>query len=421
MSQTLSFNNQYAVSVAQPMSNALIFSPGFDGHRQIYVYVMSEILKDMGYKVLIAGNLKGKMSDSSYVERLKKDTDVTLIDTSAYLKGGLEITSGEMIQLQDKCNANLTVFPEADHHIRLFNSQIFSKKRRLKGKTVGVFLRPFHVYKKFSFLNQLRYLKNLPSTWNSDEYLFHEYLLKQFKLIDSPLYIDENFVSHHSYSYWLPDVFQSYAEEIIGSENLEERFWIDRLKKFREVNKGRFVFLYFGTAQKRRGYDLLLKMAVDQGACFIHCGLNDQNEIYDLDINALKKDLENNGRLLETNQYISDPACIESFFRSVTHLVLPYQNFWGSSGVMLQALGYGIPVLVPENGIMGYRVKKYKLGLTYSNGVTSLTEQLAKFRELPAQSFKTSISGYMNYQTPEQLKKVLVNIFNGSGQIVEHP
>jgi glycosyltransferase involved in cell wall biosynthesis len=193
------------------------------------------------------------------------------------------------------------------------------------------------------------------------------------------------------------------------------------LKDFKERNKERFIFLYFGTAQKRRGYDLLLKMAVEEDACFIHCGLNDQNEKYELDVNALKKDLEKKGRLLETDQYISDPACIESFFRSATHLVLPYQNFWGSSGVMLQALAYGIPVLVPESGIMGYRVKKHKLGLTYNGGINSLTEQFARFKKLPVENFKTAISGYMRYQTSEQLKKVLINIFKGSNQVIEHP
>lgn len=403
------------------MSNALIFSPSFDGHRQIYVYVLSDILAEMGFNIFIAGNLKGKVTDSSYIERIKRHKNVFLIDTSEYTRAGLGITNEEFIQLQDKCDADLTVFAEADHHIRLFNAQLFSKRKRLKGKTIGIFLRPFHFYRKLNFLDQLRYIKNLPSTWNTDENLFHEYLLGRFKLVGSALYIDENFVSHHSYSSWLPDVFQSYAEELTGSENIEQRQWIGRLENFKEKNKDRFVFFYFGTAQKRRGYDVLLKMAVEQDASFIHCGLNDQNEKYDFDVHALKESLEKKGRLLETNQYISDPVCIESFFKSVTHLVLPYQSFWGSSGVMLQALGYGIPVLVPENGIMGYRVNKYKLGLTYSNGITSLTEQFAKFKELPAQSFKKSISGYMKHQTPDQLKKVLINVFKDSSQIIEHP
>ncbi len=403
------------------MSNALIFAPSFDGHRQIYVYVLSDILIEMGFKVFVAGNLKGRINDSSYIERLKNDKDVILIDTSVYARGGLGITSEELIQLQEQCNADVTIFPDADHHIPLFNAQLFNKRRKLRGKTVGIFLRPFHFYKKLSVLNRLKYVKNLPSTWRTDEYLFHEYLLKQFRLMDYALYLDENFVSHHSYTRWLPDVFQSYAEGLIGNENVEERPWIDRLKNFRGVNNGRFVLLYFGTAQKRRGYDLLLKMAVEQDACFIHCGLNDENEKYDFDINALKKDLEKNGRLLETNQYISDPSSIESFFKSATHLVLPYKDFWGSSGVMLQALGYGIPVLVPENGIMGYRVKKYNLGQTYSDGISSLSEQFVKFKALPARSFETSISAYMKYQSPAQLKRALISVFKDSGQIVEHP
>jgi glycosyltransferase involved in cell wall biosynthesis len=403
------------------MPNALIFSPGFDGHRQIYVYVLADILKEIGFAVFVAGDIKGNVTDSSYIEKLKQEDKVVLLDTSGYTRGGLGITNAEFMQLQEKYNPDLTVFPEADHHIRLFNSQLFNKGKRLKGKTIGIFLRPFHFYKKLNFLDRLRYVKNLRSTWRTDECLFHEYLIKRFKLIDCALYIDENFVAHHPHAHWLPDVFQSYAEGLVGGGNSEERLWIDRLKNFKEANKDRFVFLYFGTAQKRRGYDLLLNMAVQQDACFIHCGLNDPNERYDLDVNELKKNLEKKGRLLETNRYISDPDCIESFFRSASHLVLPYQNFWGSSGVMLQALGYGIPVLVPENGIMGYRVDKYKLGLTYSNGVTSLLEQFAKFKELPAENFKTSISRYMKYQTPGRLKEVLMNVFKGSGPIIEHP
>jgi hypothetical protein len=105
---------------------------------------------------------------------------------------------------------------------------------------------------------------------------------------------------------------------------------------------------------------------------------------------------------------------IEHFFKSATHIILPYRDFWGSSGVMLQALGYGIPVLVPEEGIMGYRVKKYKLGLTYSNENGSLSSQLKKFKESSADFFKSSIAEYMKFQTPEQLKKALVNVFMNS-------
>jgi hypothetical protein len=395
------------------MPNALIYSPIFDGHRQMYVYVLTHLLTDLGFDVFIAGNLKEKLNDSSYLDRIKEDKRAVLIDTSVYRQNGLQISNEEFIELQNQCNADLSVFAEADHHISLFNSQLNNRKKKLKGKTIGIFLRPFHFYKKLTFIDKLRYVKNLPSDWKTDARLFHEYLLKRFKLLNSALYIDENFVSHHPYFYWLPDVFQKYAEEIIGSENREQRCWIDKLNHFREENKEAFIFLYFGTAQNRRGYDLLLKMAVEQNACFIHCGLPDSKEKYDLDVDGLRRELENKKRLFETNQYISDPLCIECFFRSATHLVLPYRNFYGSSGIMLQALGYGIPVLVPENGIMGYRVKKHKLGYTYKDEA-SLYEQFEKFKRCPLESFKNSISQYMEHQTSHELKMRLSNIFKNS-------
>jgi len=161
-------------------------------------------------------------------------------------------------------------------------------------------------------------------------------------------------------------------------------------------------------------------MSVEQDGCFIHCGLNNLNEKFDQDLDVLKRKLEEQGRLLETNQFISDPVSIEHFFKSVTQIILPYRNFWGSSGVMLQALGYGIPVLVPEEGIMGYRVKKYNLGLTYSNENGSLSGQVKKFKECSADFFKNSIAEYMKYQTPAQLKKALISVFTNS-KTIDYP
>jgi len=390
------------------MPNALIYSSTFDGHRQVFVYVISQILSELGYNIYIAGNFKEEITNSFYIEKLKKNKSIILIDTSSIAQGAMNITVTDLIAIQKNNNIELTVFSEGDHHIPLFNSQIFSKQNRLRGRTVGIFLRPFYYYEKLSFINKLRYFKNLKYRWKTDNRLFHGLLLKYFRLLDSALYIDENFVSSHSFSKWLPDVFQQYAETLVIEENPEQRVWIEKLSDFKERNKDRFIFLYFGTAQKRRGYDMLLKMAVENKACFIHCGLTDYKEKYDYDVTELKSKLQDEGRLMETNQYISDPLCIEHFFKSVNHLVLPYRNFLGSSGVMLQALYYRIPVLVPEKGIMGYRVKKHNLGLTYNGDYESLIEQFKKFKETPKDSYTDGIDLYMQYQSKVRLKEILI-------------
>ena len=404
------------------MQNALIYCQNFEGHRQVYIFVLAHVLKGLGFKIFIAGNTKQILWNSFYIDRVKKSLETKIIDTSNYAEGGNNITPAEFLGLQNECETDLTVFAEADNHILLFVSQISKKKNRFRGKLVGIFLRPFYYYDQIGLLDKLRNIKHLSSRWKNDDQLFHEFFLRRFSLLNVALYTDENFVAHHKYCQWLPDVFQQYADLIVQDEKSEQRAWIGKLDEFKEKNKGRFLFLYFGTAQFRRGYDILLKMAVDNGGCFIHCGLSTGTEKYVHDINELRSSLSKNGRLFETDQYIEDPFCIEYFFKSVSHLVLPYRNFFGSSGVMLQALSFGIPILAPEKGIIGYRIKKYQLGITYNDkNATSLNTQFDNFKELDPKTFENSIKIYMNYQSAEQLKKILINTFTVTGEPVIQP
>src|ERR1017187_6482200 len=161
------------------MPNALIYSPGFDGHRQVYVFVIAQLLNELGFHVHIAGNIKQTISNSYYLERLIKSSQLKIIDTSGYVSGGINIAPDEFLKLQSEFETDLTVFPEADHHISLFISQIGNKMNRFRGKVVGIFLRPFYFYEKMGLLDKLRYLKHLPMRWKEDDHLFHEFLLKR--------------------------------------------------------------------------------------------------------------------------------------------------------------------------------------------------------------------------------------------------
>lgn len=404
------------------MPNALIYSPGFDGHRQVYVFVMANVLKELGFNIYIAGNTKQIITNSFYIDKLKNSPEITILDTSNYAQGGLDITPIEFVELQNVCKTDLTVFAFADHHISLFISQIFKKKNKFRGRIVGIFMQPFHYYQKTGLFDKLRYLKHLPSRWGEDDQLFYNFFLKQFSPLNVALCIDENFVAHHQKFVWLPDVFQQYAELIVKDEKSEQRIWIEKLNEFKEKNKGKFCFFYFGTAQFRRGYDILLNLCEEKGGCFIHCGLRDNNVQYSYGTNNLRSLLSKDGRLFETDQYIADPSSIEYFFKSVSHLVLPYRNYCGSSGVMLQALDNGIPVLAPDNGIIGHRIKKYRLGIAYdSENASSLNTQFDYFKELNPKVFENNIKIYMNYQTTEQLKVVLINAFAGTEKPVRIP
>lgn len=400
----------------------MIFSPSFDGHRQVYVFVMASILEDSGFNIILAGNTKQKTFNSFYIDRLKTNPKITIIDTSSYAQGGFDISFLEFINLQTRFQIDLTIFADADSHISLLTSQIF-KKGKLKGRVVGIFMRPFYYYRKSQLLNKLRFLKHLPSSFTHDEKLFYELFLKKFSLLDISLSIDENFVSNHPKFNWLPDVFQKYAEQLIKpDEKSAPTLWIERLKAFKVKNKERFAFLYFGTAQYRRGYDIVLKMAEETGGCFIHCGLSDNDERFSPNLDDIISKLKNEDRFFQTNTYIEDPECIEYFFRSVTHLILPYRDFYGSSGVMLQALEYGIPVLAPDIGVIGHRIKKYHLGITYSPSIkNSLQIEFNRFKNINPKVFETDIKSYMKYQSVEQLKIVLTKSFASSTKKFTQP
>lgn len=398
------------------MPTALIYSPGFDGHRQVYVFVFTHILKGLGYKIVIAGFQNESFENSFYLSKIRKDPSISFIDTKAYHGNGLSITHEEFLNLQEMVDADLTIFTEADNHISLLSSQTGIKAKKFKGRISGIFLRPFFFYQKRNWIDRLKYLKNLPSNWRTDAEFFHSRLLKHCKIMDSALYIDEKFAGTNTKVYTsIPDVFQQYAESLLKESKPEDQEWVGKLDEFLLRNPNRFVLFYFGTAQVRRGYEQLIRLAVNHNACFIHCGLQDEKATGSKEIHALKQKLKDQDRLFETNQYLSDPACIERFFRSATHIVLPYQNFPGSSGIMMQSLEYGIPVLVPDYGIIGYRVKKHKVGLTYNpQAPNDLELRFKEFIQIEPSSFKKNIDEFMSSQSVAKLQSTLVKSITGN-------
>ena len=165
-----------------------------------------------------------------------------------------------------------------------------------------------------------------------------------------------------------------------------------------------------------------MNLAEKSDGCFIHCGLRNGKERFDYDTEKLRQSLGRKGALLETNQFIEDPLCVEAFFKAATHLILPYRDFYGSSGVMLQALSYGIPVLSPNRGIIGHRIEKYGLGLTYDDkDPEDFYVRFDLFRNQAPQSYQEKIESYMSYQTSSNLARSLREILEGNTVSIEMP
>ena len=91
---------------------------------------------------------------------------------------------------------------------------------------------------------------------------------------------------------------------------------------------------------------------------------------------ALKNKLIQQQRIFEIDRWVSDQRIIDLFFESIKYLLIPYKNHYGSSGMMLDALSYGKPVLVPNTGLMSARIVDNQLGRTFKHlSYSSFCEQ----------------------------------------------
>lgn len=83
-------------------------------------------------------------------------------------------------------------------------------------------------------------------------------------------------------------------------------------------------------------------------------------------------------RLSWRDTYVSEKDVRKSY-KSTDFVMMPYtKGFSGSSGVMAYATAFGKPMLTTNHGCIGYRVRKFGLGMTFSSGEPSELADLIK-------------------------------------------
>jgi len=58
------------------MKNALLYSPGLAGHRQVYIFVLANILRKLSYSVYVAANFAEKPKSLFYLDKLRADPEI---------------------------------------------------------------------------------------------------------------------------------------------------------------------------------------------------------------------------------------------------------------------------------------------------------------------------------------------------------
>jgi len=401
----------------------LIYSPELGGHRQIYCDVITDILLELGAEVVLAVGLstEGGLTKWRNISHYQTHPNVEIVDCCQFSSHQRDLLAAEEIAaLQRQYSVDVTVLAEADPCRAELLRIGLGEAPRLEGKNVGIFARISNWYPgesswiwypgdsppggsdtKRSFIRRgLSRLKRLvfpPDHRRSHEFFFQEVIGRQ-RVLDIALVKDERTAEGVGYPYvWFPDIYQPVHVLETEEDKLEYDALSTQYQDFLARQAGREVLLHSGSgnAGKYRGYDILLKLAEwDDSTCFVHCGQL-LRDAYEPDVLAVKNRLLAQGRFFETGRYVYRQDLVNLFFASTSRIVLTHRLV-GSSGTMLQALSAGKPVLVPDAGLLGYRVKGNNLGMTYRPGdLQDLFQKWQVFKATPVDIYADSLRAYM--------------------------
>lgn len=349
---------------------------------------------------------------------------VTHVDVSCFSAAGLGITATELAGLVTRVDAAVTVLLEADDLLSALCGQIGSGGVRVPGRRVGLFIRStnyMYAGQRRPLRSELGWLRLLPRDWREWPRLFHEVILPRGRVLDAALCLDEYFVASHRATHaWMPDLCQTSSwaqrevESAAGPAAGDFATTAERLQDFAEAHAGRELFVYFGTAFARRGYDTLLGLALRRRGCFVHCGRRNDEDDYESEVIRLRAELARRGDLFETGAFAADFAAADLFLSAPPAVVLPYRRHLGSSGVMLQALQVGRPVLVPARGLMGRRVVDQGLGIVYEpRDESALDRGVAALWARSPEAFAAPIARFLRYFSQEAVERAVVAAVEG--------
>ena len=95
-------------------------------------------------------------------------------------------------------------------------------------------------------------------------------------------------------------------------------------------------------------------------------------------------------RVTRLNRWLADEE-LDALYDAATAVLLPYRHFGGSSGIFVNALDHGKPVVAPDYGLIACRVRALGCGSLYSHdSVESFRDAVAGVAENPSKYFDLS-------------------------------
>jgi glycosyltransferase involved in cell wall biosynthesis len=380
------------------VKRAFLTLPSLEGHRQIYCRRFCDYLLSRDFSVTVATDLSG-LGEYARLEALTRHAHVRVVsDTWSREKTPVARLRG-LVAAARQADPDLTFIAEADESRGMLSAQLTHPWLRLPGRRVALFIRSTKYVHEDDRPLRLR--------------LFHEVVAQRLPVFEKALALDEVFVAQNGGRYvWMPDIAVWSAEgEGDGGEDDggEAAAWQARLADFLAGQQGRPVVVYIGMPQERRNYERLLELARDVDGCFVQCGALHDPTGYPREDPAARRELVARSAILEYGRFYQSFETARLTLAAARSVVLPYIPWHTtSSGVMLQALMAGRPVLVADRGLMGWRVRTAKVGLTYaSDDWRDMREKFMALEAMPSGAFTDRIARFLEYFSKEQFEAAM--------------
>ena len=368
------------------MNRILLYCPDLIGHPRVYCRVIADALADSAGELVLAMGFTEEvgLARSPDLQPLVARPGVRVVDNRAHSAGGKpHLTAEELVKVQTSFDVGTTLFIEADKSSQEFARIAAGDAPRLHGRNLGIFANTAEWYPgEDSFTGAPRRIRapTLRTTLGnikralfertkSSRY-FYEKTILGAKVLDEILVKDERLADWHGPPvYWMPEISRPAPAPETPAEAQEFLRRQEELRAFLAGNPGREPVLYFGDAAYYKGYDLFLHfIGTMPNACAIHAGQTydaQQRSYFQYDVDALRGRLKTEGRLYETNAYVHTQRLKELYFEPV-RLYITTHRLALSSSTVIQALELGKPVLVPDRGLLGHRVRSNNLGNVYA-------------------------------------------------------
>ena len=370
------------------MKRILLYAPDVVGHPRVYCRVIADVLADADCEVFVCMGFteEASLDRSPDILPLVGRRGVQVLDNREHSATGKpHLRAEELAKLQASYNIDTTLFIEADKSRLEFSRISTGEAPRLRGRNLGIFANTAEWYPgEDSFTGAPRRIlaPTLRTTLGNvgravfqrkrSARHFYEKIILGRKVLDEILVKDERLAAWYGPPvYWMPEMSRPAAARETAAETEEFSRREGDLRAFLARNPGREPALYFGDAAYYKGYDLFLQfVASTPSACAIHAGQSYdalQRSYFQHDVDVLRAQLAAEGRLHETNAYVHTQRLKKLYFGAV-RLYITTHRLALSSATVIQALELGKPLLVPDRGLLGHRVRSQDLGDVYAYG-----------------------------------------------------